>query len=70
MMEKITSRKEIERNILLNDPEINEKLRNIITIIKDHGNQIRRDSYLWRDLALKKITWLEFLSHTSLPLPF
>gem|GEM_PF-6507240 len=69
MIKKLTSKRVIEHDLLLYDPEINEMLRNIIAIIKNRGNQVHRSSCLWRDLALKRITWFEFLSHISLPLP-
>jgi len=40
MIEKLTTDQEIERDLLLNDPEINEMLRNIIAMVEDRGNHI------------------------------
>jgi len=40
MIDTLTTDKEIERDLLLNDPEINEMLRNIISIVEDRQNQI------------------------------
>jgi hypothetical protein len=40
MMEQLTPDKERERDLLLNDPEINNMLRNIIAMVETHGYQI------------------------------
>lgn len=40
MMENLTPDKATERDLLLNDPEINNMLRNIIDMVKTHGHQI------------------------------
>jgi hypothetical protein len=40
MREKLTPDKERERDLLLNDPEINAMLRNIIAMVETHGYPI------------------------------
>jgi len=40
MMEQLTPDKERERDLLLNDPEINTMLRNIIAMVETHGSKI------------------------------
>ena len=39
MMENLTPDKATERDLLLNDPEINNMLRNIIAMVETHGYQ-------------------------------